>query len=71
MRWSAVAGATGYNVQGSLAGGGPYTVVASGLTGTRLNHTGLSGGATYYYVVPAENANGESAGFAQVSATAK
>jgi len=71
IRWDSVAGANSYNVKSSLADGGPYTAVASGLSGTRYNHTGLDSGTTYYYVVSAENADGESANSAQASATAK
>ena len=71
VHWDAVTGAGSYNVKSSTVSGGPYVVVASGTTSTRYNHTGLDSGATYYYVVSAENANGESVDSAQVSATAK
>jgi cellulose 1,4-beta-cellobiosidase len=71
VRWDAVAGASSYNVKRSLTSGGPYTTVASGLTGTRYNDTGLSSATTYYYVVSAENSDGESPNSSQAGATAK
>lgn len=71
LRWDAVTGAGSYNVKSSTVSGGPYVAVASGITSTRYNHTGLDAGTTYHYVVSAVNANGEGANSAQVSATAK
>ena len=51
--WSAVSGATGYNVKRAATSGGPYAVVANGLTTTSYTNTGLTNGTTYYYVVTA------------------
>ena len=68
LTWSAVSGATGYNVKRATVSGGPYATVASGLVAPGFTDTGLSNGTTYYYVVSATNAGGESANSTQVSA---
>ncbi len=69
LSWSAASGATSYNVKRSTTSGGPYTTVQTGVTGTSFNNTGLNASTTYYYVVSAVNAGGESANSAQASAT--
>jgi hypothetical protein len=53
LSWNASSNAISYSVKRSLATGGDYTVVASGVTATHFNDTGLVGGTTYYYVVSA------------------
>lgn len=68
LSWNAAAGATSYNVKRSTTSGGPYTTVTS-VAGTSFTNTGLTNGTTYFYVVSAVNANGESANSTQVSAT--
>jgi hypothetical protein len=68
LSWTASSGATSYNVKRSTTSGGPYTTIASP-TATGYTNTGLANGTTYYYVVSAVNAGGESANSAQVSAT--
>jgi fibronectin type 3 domain-containing protein len=68
LTWSASTGATSYNVQRSTTSGGPYTQVAAPTT-TSDTDTGLTNGTTYYYVVAASNAAGQSANSSQVSAT--
>ncbi len=70
ISWSPALGATSYNI---------YWSTTSGFTkdsGTKIDnvtspyvHTGLTNETTYYYVVTAVNANGESAGSTQVNAT--
>jgi len=68
LSWNASSGATSYNVKRATVSGGPYTTVNS--TGvTSFTDTGLSNGTTYYYVVTAVNASGESGPSSQVSAT--
>lgn len=68
LSWTGSTGATSYNVKRSTTGGGPYTTVNSP-TGTSYTNTGLTNGTTYYYVVTAVNANGESGNSNQASAT--
>ena len=60
LAWSASPGATNYNVKRSTTSGGSYTTVASP-TLTSFIDTGLTSGTTYYYVVTAVGACGESA----------
>ncbi len=68
LSWSASAGAASYNVKRSLTSGGPYFVAATGLTTNNFSDAKLASGTTYYYVVSAENADGESANSAQAGA---
>ncbi len=69
LNWSIAAAATNYNVKYSTTSGGPYTTLAS-LSGTSYTNTGLAIGTTYYYVVSAVNAAGESSNSIPVGATA-
>jgi fibronectin type 3 domain-containing protein len=68
LTWSASTGATSYNVKRSTVNGSGYATVSSP-AGTSYTNTGLTNGTTYYYVVTAVSANGESGNSAQVSAT--
>jgi len=56
-----------YNLKRSGTSGGPYSTIVSG-PATGFADTGLSDGTTYYYIVTAVNAEGESAASAQASA---
>jgi trimeric autotransporter adhesin len=67
LSWTAVSGATSYNVYRSTTSGGPYTSVGSAI-GTTFSDTGLACNTTYYYVVRAFNGC-ESGSSAQASAT--
>jgi regulation of enolase protein 1 (concanavalin A-like superfamily) len=69
LSWSAVSQASGYNVKRATVSGGPYTTIASNLANPAYTDGGLVNGTTYYYVVSATNATGESANSAQSSAT--
>ncbi|GMK38649.1 hypothetical protein PCCS19_17030 [Paenibacillus sp. CCS19] len=69
LTWTASTGAASYTIKRSTTSGGPYTNVATGVTATSYTNTGLTNGTTYYYVVSAVNANGESTNSTQVSAT--
>jgi fibronectin type 3 domain-containing protein len=71
LKWNASAGATSYNVKRATVSGGPYAVVKAGLSATSYTDAGLTGGKTYYYVVTAVNAGGESGNSNRASATAK
>jgi hypothetical protein len=57
-----------YNVYGGTTAN-PTTLIASGLTGTTYSNTSLTASTTYYYVVKAVDAEGDSAASAQASAT--
>jgi hypothetical protein len=71
LAWTAVAGATAYNVYRSTTIGGPETLVASGVTTNSFTNTGLASGTTYYYRVAATNAYGTGPQSNQVSATTR
>lgn len=68
LSWNASAGTLSYNLKRSSNSGGPYTTIVSGITGTSHTDTGTVAGNTYYYVVSAVNASGESANSAEVGA---
>ncbi|WP_168206090.1 fibronectin type III domain-containing protein [Geobacter sp. FeAm09] len=69
VSWSAVSGATSYNIYYATTSG------VSKTSGTKITgatspyvQTGLTAGTTYYYIVTAVNSAGESAASAQASA---
>jgi hypothetical protein len=67
LSWSASNGATSYHVKRATTSGGSYTQIAAP-TSTSYTDASLTGGTTYYYVVSAVNALGESPDSAQVMA---
>jgi hypothetical protein len=67
LSWNASPGASSYNVKRALVSGGAYTTVTN-LAATNCTDTGLVNGTTYYYVVSAVNASGESANSTEASA---
>src|SRR5215831_2552886 len=69
LNWNASSGASSYNIKRSTTSGGPYTTIATGVTSTSYTNTGLANGTTYFYVVSAVNAVGESGNSNQASAT--
>lgn len=71
LSWTGPSGATSYNIFRGTVNGGPYpTVVATGFTGgTQYDDTTVANGSTYFYVVTALNAGGESARSNQAQAT--
>ncbi len=70
LSWSAVSGATSYDVARALSYGGPFTNVATALTSTSYSDSGLTNNTTYFYVVSARNSAGATPS-AVVSATPK
>jgi fibronectin type 3 domain-containing protein len=69
LSWNASTGATSYNVKRSTANGGPFSATLASPAVTNYIDTTVTNGTTYYYVVSAVNASGESANSAQASAT--
>jgi fibronectin type 3 domain-containing protein len=55
ITWSAVNGATGYNVKRGTTAGGPYTTIAANVPTTSYVDQGLDSSNTYYYVVSSIN----------------
>jgi len=52
LAWNAITNATSYNLKRSAVSGGPYTIIATGITAN--NYTGtVPAGMKYYYVVSA------------------
>ena len=67
ISWDPSAGATGYNVKRSTVSGGPYTTLAGNIGNTSYIDTTAVPGTTYYYVVSAVNASGESGNSQEVA----
>jgi hypothetical protein len=68
LGWSGVSGAQSYTVKRSTTSGSGYASLMTGVTGTSDLDTSVTNGTTYYYVISAVNAGGESANSAEVSA---
>jgi fibronectin type 3 domain-containing protein len=70
ISWSAVSGATSYNIYYSTTSG-VTTANGTKISGATSSYvqTGLAASAIYYYIVTAVNSAGESAGSSQASAT--
>ena len=69
LNWNASAQTIGYTIERSTSSGGPYSVIANGITGASYSDTNTTSGVTYYYVVAATNQFGSSANSSQVSVT--
>ena len=61
LAWNAVSNATSYNVKRSTASGGPYTTIATNVTGTNYSDTGAPVSAGCYYAVSVMIGGGETA----------
>jgi hypothetical protein len=69
LRWQQSSGATGYTVLRATTSGGPYSAIASNVTGGSYVDNSVVNGTTYYYTVTATNAAGSSASSPEDSAT--
>ena len=69
LAWSAASGANSYNAYRSTVSGGPYGLLATGITSTSHVDTTALNGTTYYYVVAGVNGAGEGPDSNQASAT--
>jgi hypothetical protein len=69
LNWAAFNGAASYNVKRSSTSGGPYSAISTpgNVTGTTFADSAVATDTTYYYVVSAMTAYGESANSAEVS----
>ena len=69
VSWSAVSGATSYDLyRSTTAGGEGTTPYRTGITATTLSDSGLSASTKYYYTVAARNSLGASPQSVEVSA---
>ncbi|MES2921560.1 MAG: LamG-like jellyroll fold domain-containing protein, partial [Verrucomicrobiota bacterium] len=68
LNWSLSLGATSYQLKRTTTSGGPYTTISTLNAGGHTDTTTVNG-MTYYYVVSAVNAAGQSANSAEVTAT--
>jgi hypothetical protein len=69
LTWSGVAGATSYVVARSSTINGNYTAISGNLTAANYTDTGLTNGATYFYVVTAASFDGAGPNSSIASAT--
>jgi cellulose 1,4-beta-cellobiosidase len=69
LAWNSVLKAQSYKIKRSLTPGGPYTTIATGVTGLTYANDGLTNGVTYYYVVSAVSLGVESPNSNEASAT--
>jgi len=67
--WTSVPGAGTYNLKRGTTNGGPYPTVFGGLTTTNYADANVTNAVTYYYVVTAVGAGGESTNSMPASAT--
>lgn len=58
LTWKTAAGAESYTIKRAANENGPYTVIASGVTGNYYRDSGVLNGNVYYYKVAAVNTNG-------------
>ena len=68
LLWNVFSNTATYNIKRSTTNGGPYAVIASGLTATNYPDSGLNGGTIYYYVVSAVVSGSETSNSAPAAA---
>ena len=59
LSWTAVSGAASYNVKRATTSGGPYTTIATGITGIGYVDSSAAANTNYYYVVSAVSSAGK------------
>ena len=69
LSWTAPAGALTYNVKRATGTGGPYTTIATGVSGITYTDTTVTNGSPYFYVVSAQTASGETDNSLEATAT--
>ena len=69
LTWTAVTGATSYNVRRSDDGGASYTLIQPAVPGTSYTDNFVTNGVTYFYQVSASFPGGEAPDSTPVSAT--
>ena len=69
LAWTPGAGVTSYSMRRSLVSGGPYSEIATPTAAT-FDDTNVTDGVTYFYVVVARDASGDSLPSSEVSALA-
>jgi len=69
LLWQGVPFTTAYEVKRATVSGGPYTPIATGVSGSSYVDLAAVNGTTFYYVLTATNDIGESLPSAEVSAT--
>lgn len=69
LKWTAVADAAGYNIKRATTSGGPYATIKTGHATASYTDTTAVNGTTYYYVISAVNAGGESVNSGEVKST--
>jgi hypothetical protein len=69
IKWPASVGATSYNILRALTNGGPYSLIATGVTNLSYFDTDLLNGTNYYYAVSASGIWGASSNSTQAAVT--
>jgi len=67
LNWGTVVAAPSYTIKRAISPGGPYEVIASGVTGNSYTDVSVIPGANYYYVVTTVNGTAESANSNEVA----